>query len=372
MFHVKQTRAAGAFALFPEGGGVGAPSELSDSTPVQLSAEPEGTPATPEPPILPHAPNELPAQWPNPEQRRVIAVANQKGGVGKTSTVVNLAAALAEHGARVLVVDMDPQGNASTAFGCLVRDEVAGSYDVIVDQSPVAEIAVPAPTLPAVMLLPSNPDLAGAQVELVTGEDRELRLRMALAAAEDFDYVFLDCPPGLDLLTVNALVAADEVLVPMQCEYYSLEGLSQLQATIDQVRTYLNPDLGDGPILLTMFDEEHELSRDVAAEVREFFPQRVMATTIPRSTDIGVAPSHGQTVVGFRPFGRGAQAYQVAAAELAGVVPAATIDLRDEAPGGESSPVSAEEASEQSADAVDGTALSTTDPQSTDAVVETQ
>jgi chromosome partitioning protein len=329
MFHVKHSREAGSFALFPEGGGVGAPSDLSDAAPVQLSDPSETQPDEHHDlPSLPYAPPELPQQWPAPEARRVIAVANQKGGVGKTSTVVNLAAALADHGSRVLVVDMDPQGNASTALGCLVRDEVAGTYEVVVDEAAVAEVAVPAPTLPDVMLLPSNPDLAGAQVELVAAEDRERRLRSALAEAADFDYVLLDCPPGLDLLTVNALVAADEVLVPMQCEYYSLEGLSQLQATIDQVRTYLNPELQDGPILLTMFDAAHELAQDVAEEVRTFFPDRVMATTIPRSADIGIAPSHGQTVVGYRPFGRGAHAYQVAAAELAGVLPEDAVDLR--------------------------------------------
>jgi chromosome partitioning protein len=353
MFHVKQIRTAGAFALFPEGGGVGAPSELSDAAPVQLPDHPSPPPVDEAAPVLPYAPPDLPAQWPPPPERRVIAVANQKGGVGKTSTVVNLAAALAEHGSRVLVIDLDPQGNASTALGCLVRDEVAGTYEVVVDEADVADVAVPAPTLPSVMLLPSNPDLAGAQVELVAGSAREHRLRSALAAAAEFDYVLLDCPPGLDLLTVNALVAADEVLVPMQCEYYSLEGLSQLQATIDQVRTYLNPGLRDGPILLTMFDETHELARDVAAEVRTFFPDRVMATTIPRSADIGIAPSHGQTVVAYRPFGRGAQAYQVAAAELAGVVPGEpapedTVDLR------------------QATTAVDaGEAASTGDPQPT-------
>ncbi len=329
MFHVKHSSEARSFALFPEGGGVGEPHEVSDATPLQLS---EHTEAPPPPqdalPLLPVAPPDLPAQWPAPPTRRVIAVANQKGGVGKTSTVVNLAAALGEHGARVLVVDMDPQGNASTALGCLERDEVAGTYDVVVDRTPVAEVAVPAPTLPGVTLLPSNPDLAGAQVELVVSEGREHRLRTALIDAVDFDYVLLDCPPGLDLLTVNALVAADEVLVPMQCEYYSLEGLSQLQATIDQVRTFLNPELRDGPILLTMFEAGHELARDVAEEVRTFFPDRVMATTIPRSADIGIAPSHGQTVVAYRPFGRGSHAYTVAAAELAGVLQSADIDLR--------------------------------------------
>jgi chromosome partitioning protein len=333
MFHVKPSREALPFALFPDGGGVPAPAAESDATPVQVAESGYGPrPEAPRSPALPMAPPELPEQWPAPGARRVIAVANQKGGVGKTSTVVNLAAALAEHGSRVLVVDMDPQGNASTALGCFLRDDVAGTYEVVVDQQPVVDVAVAAPTLPLVSLLPSNPDLAGAQVELVGSEGREHRLREAIAADQtEYDYVLIDCPPGLDLLTVNALVAADEVLVPMQCEYYSLEGLSQLQATIEQVRSFLNPGLRDGPILLTMYDELHELSRDVADEVRSFFPDRVMSTAIPRSPDIGIAPSHGQTVVSYRPFGRGAQAYVVAAAELAGVLHRdAVIDLREE------------------------------------------
>jgi chromosome partitioning protein len=255
-------------------------------------------------------------------------VANQKGGVGKTSSVVNIAAALAEHGAKVLVVDMDPQGNASTALGCLARDDVRGAYEVVVERIGADEVVRDVAGLPGVQLIPSNPDLAGAQVELVTQEEREFRLRQALSSV-DADYVLIDCPPGLDLLTVNALVAADEVLVPMQCEYYSLEGLSQLQATIDQVRTYLNPVLKDGPILLTMYDERLELAHEVAAEVRSFFPDRVMATTIPRCPDVGVAPSHGLTAVTFRPHGRGALAYRVAAAELSGAL---SLDLRDISP----------------------------------------
>ncbi len=324
MFHVKH-----GSALFPDGGGLPPPSPppMSEASPVHLPPAEQAAVAT-APLVLPLAPPELPESWPNPPTRRVIAVANQKGGVGKTTTVVNIAAALAMHGAKVLVVDMDPQGNASTALGCTARDEVAGAYEVVVDSTPISEVAAEAPTLAGVTLVASNPDLAGAQVELVAAEGREYRLREALAAdVSGFDYVFIDCPPGLDLLTVNALVAADEVLVPMQCEYYSLEGLSQLQATVDQVRTYLNPGLRDGPILLTMYDERTELAQEVAEEVRDYFPDRVMATTIPRSAEIGVAPSHAQTVIGYRPFGRGAQAYAVAAAELAGAVP--VVDLRD-------------------------------------------
>lgn len=328
MFHVKQSNSNEGFGLFPVGGGVPAPAALSDADPIVLpEVASDTTPALPRV-VLPTAPQELPQTWPVPDPCRIIAVANQKGGVGKTSTVVNLAAALAEHGAKVLVVDMDPQGNASTAFGCLARDDVRGSYEVVVEETPLSEVAASVDGLDGVDLVASNPDLAGAQVELVAAEGREFRLRSALQSTETrYGYVLIDCPPGLDLLTVNALVAAGEVLVPMQCEYYSLEGLSQLQATIDQVRTYLNPDLQDGPILLTMYDEQTELARDVAEEVRSFFPQRVMETTIPRSADIGVAPSHGQTVIGYRPFGRGAQAYLNAAAEIAGVL--GTLDLRE-------------------------------------------
>lgn len=328
MFHVKQSSGQQGFGLFPAGGGVPAAVELSAAEPIVLPAA--GTASEPALPriVLPVAPQAVPTIWPKPEFRRIIAVANQKGGVGKTSTVVNLAAALAQHGMRVLVVDMDPQGNASTALGCLSRDEVQGSYEMVVEEASITDVRRPASHLDGVDLVASNPDLAGAQVELVASQRREFRLRTALEHDETgYDYVLIDCPPGLDLLTVNALVAAGEVLVPMQCEYYSLEGLSQLQATIDQVRTYLNPELADGPILLTMYDEQTELARDVADEVRAFFPRRVMDTTIPRSADIGVAPSHGQTVVGYRPFGRGAQAYLVAAAELAGVLH--SIDLTD-------------------------------------------
>lgn len=330
MFHVKHD--APGFSLFPEGGGIPAEHELSSAEPLQRQevsdAPADLGAADPLALVLPVAPSELPPRWPAPASVRTIAVANQKGGVGKTTTVVNLAAALAEHGNAVLVVDMDPQGNASTALGCPDREGVAGCYEVVVEESPVSDVVFDAPTLPGVRLLASNPDLAGAQVELVAADGREYRLRRALAeAAAEYDYVLIDCPPGLDLLTVNALVAADEVLVPMQCEYYSLEGLSQLQATIEQVRTYLNPDLVDGPILLTMYDQGTELAEEVAREVRSYFPDRVMATTIPRSAEIGVAPSHGRTVIGYRPFGTGAQAYMVAAAELADVH--TVVDLRD-------------------------------------------
>jgi chromosome partitioning protein len=327
MFHVEHR----PFLLFPDGGGLGpVPSSPVSVQTASVRVEPDRVEQFRAPEPLPKAPDLLPEDWPRPAEPRRIAIANQKGGVGKTSTVVNLAVALSQHGASVLVVDMDPQGNASTALGCPDRDEVAGAYEAVVEEQPLADLLRDVPGAPGVLLLASSPDLAGAQVELVSLERREYRLRSALEDGADADYVLIDCPPGLDLLTVNALVAADEVLVPMQCEYYSLEGLTQLQATIDQVRTYLNPGLHDGPILLTMYDERLELAQEVAAEVRAFFPDRVMSTTIPRCADVGAAPSHGLSAVAYRPFGRGAQAYLVAAAELAGVLP--LVDLRDPAP----------------------------------------
>ena len=268
-------------------------------------------------------------------------MANQKGGVGKTTTAVNIAAELARHGATVVLIDLDPQGNASTALG-LSRDAGGqGSYDVLVDGLTIREVAVQVQRVPGLWAITSSADLAGAQVELVAQVAREFRLRNAVRQllaegiagsdgqpAQVPDYVIIDCPPGLDLLTVNALAASDEVLVPMQCEYYSMEGLSQLHATIGQVREYLNPDLIEGPILLTMFDETGELSAEVADEVRDFFPERVLRTVIPRCPDLAEAPSHGQTIATYRPVSRGALAYRVAAYEVAhGGLPEQVIDL---------------------------------------------
>lgn len=325
MFHVKH-------GLFPEGGGIPADHPLSDAAPILRLPDLAPAPEPPKQMALPSSPVDLPEHWPVPDQVRIIAVANQKGGVGKTTSVVNLAVALAQRNARVLVIDLDPQGNASTALGFPDRSDLAGTYDLLVDQVPLADVQQ-ATEISSLSVVPSNPDLAGAHVELVDQERREFRLKEACTAVGDFDYVFLDCPPGLDLLTVNALVAATEVLVPMQCEYYSLEGLSQLTATIDQVRTYLNQDLQDGPILLTMFDERSELSVEVAREVHDHFPHRVLATTIPRCPDVSTAPSHSQSVVTYRPFGKGSQAYVVAAAELSGALtPLSEIDLSTEYP----------------------------------------
>ena len=273
-------------------------------------------------PRLPLSPDLVPDVWPLPGATRIVAIANQKGGVGKTTTTVNLAVALADAGARVVVVDCDPQGNATTAFG--VVDRSRGTYDVLVDGAPMDQMLVATEEGSGLSVLAAGPDLAGAQVELVAAPSREFRLRDALRDwIEGLDeerrphVVLLDCPPGLDLLTVNALVSADIVLVPMQCEYYSLEGLSQLEATIGQVREYLNPGLIAGPILFTMFDPASELSAEVVADVRAHFPERAMDTVIPRCPDVSVAPSHSKSVVGYRPYGRGAQAYRVAAYELA-------------------------------------------------------
>jgi chromosome partitioning protein len=256
--------------------------------------------------------------WPRPATRRVYTVANQKGGVGKTTSTVNLAAALAQHGARVLVIDLDPQGNASTAFGVEHREGTPSVYDVLVQGRPLAEVAVPAADLPGLDCVPATIDLAGAEIELVSVVARESRLRKALdALPDDYDYVFIDCPPSLGLLTVNALVAGREVLIPIQCEFYALEGLSQLLRNIELVRAHLNPELHVSTILLTMYDARTRLAEQVAAEVRNHFGDLVLGSTIPRSVRISEAPGYGQSVITYDPVSRGAHAYTEAAHELA-------------------------------------------------------
>jgi len=255
---------------------------------------------------------------PRPAGRRVIAVANQKGGVGKTTSTVNLAVGLALQGARVLVVDLDPQGNASTGFAVDHQAGVASIYDVLIDQRPLIEVVVPAPDVPGLLCAPATIDLAGAEIELVSVVARESRLRKAISAYSDqVDYVFIDCPPSLGLLTVNALVAAEEVLIPIQCEYYALEGLSQLLASIDLVRTHLNPDLRLSTILLTMYDARTRLADQVADEVRQHFGDVVLSTTIPRSVRVSEAPGYGQSVLTYDPTSRGAVTYLAAAREFA-------------------------------------------------------
>jgi chromosome partitioning protein len=236
--------------------------------------------------------------FPRPDRTRVITVANQKGGVGKTTTTVNLAAALAQSGLHVLVIDNDPQGNASTALGVDHRAGVTSVYDVLVDGTPLADAVYPSPDVPNLWCAPATIDLSGAEIELVSMVARETRLRNAVHAYLEererrgeprIDYVLVDCPPSLGLLTVNAFVVGDEVLIPIQCEYYALEGLSQLLKSIDMIQAHLNPGLHVSTILLTMYDSRTNLAQQVAQEVREHFPAQTLRTTVPRSVRVSEA-----------------------------------------------------------------------------------
>lgn len=258
--------------------------------------------------------------FPSPEQTRVFAVANQKGGVGKTTTTVNLAAALATGGLRVLVIDIDPQGNATTALGVNKADVDLSIYDVLIGQASMLDTLHQCPDLDGVFVCPSHINLAGAEIELVNLNGRESILRRAvddLFAEAYFDYVFIDCPPSLGLITLNSLVAAKEVLIPIQCEYYALEGLSQLLNNVNLIREAYNPDLRVSTILLTMFDRRTNLSAEVASELNEHFPNVTLRTVIPRSVRISEAPSFGQTVITYDRRGSGAVAYREAALEIA-------------------------------------------------------
>jgi chromosome partitioning protein len=246
----------------------------------------------------------------------VVCVANQKGGVGKTTTTVSLAAALASLGARVLVVDLDPQGNATTGLGLRVEQGEPSTYQVLVDDLPAAE-AICVSDVDGLDVLPSSLDLAGAEVELVPAFSRELRLRRALEdLTEPYDVVFIDCPPSLGLLTINALVASDQVLVPIQCEYYALEGLGQLMRTVRLVGDNLNRSLELGGVVLTMYDGRTNLSQQVVDEVRDYFGDRAYGTIIPRTVRISEAPSFGQPITVFDPSSRGARAYERLAHEM--------------------------------------------------------
>ena len=257
--------------------------------------------------------------WPRPGACRVITIANQKGGVGKTTTAVNLAASMALHGLRVLVIDLDPQGNASTALDVEHRSGAMSIYNVLVDGQPLSGVIKPAAAIPQLYCAPATIDLAGAEIELVPLVARESRLVRALAGFDSsgFDYIFIDCPPSLGLLTVNALVAAPEVLIPIQCEYYALEGLEQLLRTVDLVKSHLNPGLSVSTILLTMFDGRTRLASQVADEVREHFGSIVLSSIIPRSVRVSEAPSYGQSVMTYDPGSSGAVAYLEAAREIA-------------------------------------------------------
>ncbi|MGH3507904.1 MAG: ParA family protein [Nocardioidaceae bacterium] len=261
---------------------------------------------------------------PAPVHTRVLVVANQKGGVGKTTTAVNMAAALAQHGLRVLLVDLDPQGNASTALSVEHSEGTPGAYDVLIDGTPIDEVLVECPDVPGLFVVPASIDLAGAEIELVSLVARESRLHKALshhldeseAADLRYDYVFIDCPPSLGLLTVNALACGQEMLIPIQCEYYALEGLSQLLRTIENIKEHLNPSLTVGAIMLTMFDGRTRLAAGVADEVRQHFGDVVLRTAIPRSVRISEAPSYGQTIMTYDPGSPGSLSYLEAAREL--------------------------------------------------------
>ena len=264
-------------------------------------------------------------ELPRPAQTRVFVVANQKGGVGKTTTTVNLAAALAAKGLRVLVIDLDPQGNTSTALDIDHLEGTPGVYEALVEGEPIADLVQECPAIPGITVLPASIDLAGAEIELVSLVARETRLDKAVQgylrtredAGDRVDYVFIDCPPSLGLLTVNAMVAGREVLIPIQCEYYALEGLGQLLRNIDLVKAHLNPALDVSTILLTMFDARTNLSSGVANEVREHFGAKVLTSNIPRSVRISEAPSYQQTVITYDPSSSGALSYLEAAREIA-------------------------------------------------------
>ena len=263
---------------------------------------------------------------PHPKQTTIVTIANQKGGVGKTTTAVNLAAALAKHGLEILVVDTDPQGNASTALNIDHRVGTPDVYSVLVEEQDFAEVIKPVTDIENLYCAPATIDLAGAEIELVSLVAREYRLQRALNIYLDFhkekykktlDYVFIDCPPSLGLLTLNALVAAKEVLIPIQTEYYALEGLGQLMNNVNLVKKQLNPELEVATIVLTMFDSRTNLSQQVAEEVRKHFGDIVITTEIPRAVRVSEAPSFQQTVITYDPGSPGAQAYVKVAKEFA-------------------------------------------------------
>lgn len=316
--------------------------------------------ASDEPPVSRETPR-LPTleRFPRPTETRILTIANQKGGVGKTTTAVNLASALSAAGLKVLVLDLDPQGNASTALGIEHHADVPGVYEVLVEGKPLAEVVQRCREAPDLWCAPATVDLAGAEIELVSMVAREMRLQRALtkylkgverAGEGRVDYVLIDCPPSLGLLTINAFVAAPEVLIPIQCEYYALEGLSQLLSNIELIQEHLNPDLTVTTILLTMYDGRTRLAAQVVDEVRRHFGEQVLRALVPRSVRISEAPSHGQTVMAYDPSSSGAVAYLDAAREIAqrGVLDDTPADTRG--------------SSDDSRDAATSTSTSAPDP----------
>jgi chromosome partitioning protein len=295
------------------------------ATPGDMDTVPAGDPVA-DPPVALTA-NEATTAVASPFLRplpRVLAIANQKGGVGKTTTAVNLGASLAELGYRVLVVDLDPQGNATTGLGINPRNLQASIYDVIMHDVPIEDCIEPT-SLRNLFVAPATIDLAGAEIELVPAFSRELRLRRALEpVCGDYDYILVDCPPSLGLLTVNGLAAATEVVVPIQCEYYALEGLGQLLRNVSLVRSNLNPRLEVSAIVLTMYDARTKLAEQVAEEVRSHFGDKVCRNIVPRTVRLSEAPSFGQPVTVFDPTSRGAIAYRELAKEVSGGAPQRT------------------------------------------------
>ena len=264
----------------------------------------------------------LKGSFAKPKTTRIITIVNQKGGVGKTTSAVNLAAAMGLAGLNVLVIDLDPQGNASTAFGIDHYEDASGSFDVLLDGASIAEMVSPAQGFESLWVLPATLDLAGADIELITSVpelERPFLLKVALTqflTDHEMDYVFIDCPPSLGLLTINALAAVQEVLIPIQCEFYALEGVQQLLRTIEFVKERLNPELDVSTILLTMYNPSTNLSTSVVEEVRGYFGSKVLDTVIPRSTYVAEAPSFGQSVMTYDPGSTGAVAYLAAAREI--------------------------------------------------------
>ena len=310
------------------------PRETEPTEPVGVSRETSAvddhaydTPIAREAAQAVHVLNVRQEQWPKPAATRILTVANQKGGVGKTTSTVNIAAALALHGLRVLVIDLDPQGNASTALGIEHGVGTPSVYDVLLGGRPLAEVTSQADFAPSLNCVPATLDLAGADIELTSQVAREYRLQRAVneyldgfTSAPDSvppDYILIDCPPSLGLLTLNALVAGREVLIPIQCEYYALEGLAQLLNTVELVKSHLNPQLAVSTVLLTMYDSRTKLADQVAAEVRDHFGDLVLTPVIPRNVRVSEAPGFGQTVMTYDAGSRGAIGYLQAAHEIA-------------------------------------------------------